>query len=137
MCKAILEAFIWLHSKSILHNDIKSDNIVIHGNMPKIIDFGKANMVSSCLTYSIQPGTAEHEQYEKYHRHLAYELRNIPGSSQSFKSDTYSIGHMFKHLSTRLLQPSDHITRLSRMMKNRDQKLRISLQNALHKLQLC
>ena len=136
ICKGILQAFIWLHSKKILHNDIKADNIVIHENMPKIIDFGKANMISSCLTYNIEPGTAEHKQYETYHRHLAYELRNTPGSTQSFKTDTYSIGYMFKHTGALIVPSSEHILRLAKMMKHQDPEKRISLLNVLHKLQL-
>ena len=47
LCKGIFDGFNFLHSKSILHNDIKADNIVIHNNFPKIIDFGKANSISS------------------------------------------------------------------------------------------
>lgn len=100
-----------MHSKHILHNDIKSDNIVIYDNVPKIIDFGKSNLVTSCLVYSIKPGTEEHDKYERFHRHLAYELRNIPGSTQSVMTDTYSIGYMFKHLSTITLPPNNRILR--------------------------
>lgn len=137
ICKEILDAFIWLHSKKILHNDIKSNNVIVHENSSKIIDFGKANMVSSSLTYNIKPGTVEHKQYEKYHRHLAFELRNIPGSHQSFKTDTYSIGHMLKHSSLCTIPPSEHIFKLAKLMKIQDSSSRISLYNALGKLQTC
>ena len=134
ICGEILEGFIWLHSKSILHNDIKADNIIIHDNLPKIIYFGKANIALRCLVYSIQPGTKEHERFEKFHRHLAYELRNIPGSSQSFLTDTFSIGYMFKHLSNKIAPPNMFILGLSKLMKYQNPDIRILLKNALNKI---
>ena len=135
LCKGIFDGFNFLHYKSILHNDIKADNIVIHNNVPKIIDFGKANIASHPLVYNVKPGTPEHETYEKWHRHLAYELRNIPGSSQSFKTDIYSIGYMLKHAGALTSPPCEQIILLGRLMKNQNPSQRISLQNSLDKLQ--
>ena len=134
ICKGVLQALLWLHSKKILHNDLKADNVVLHNDGPRIVDFGKANMESSSLTYNIEPGSAEHIQYETYHRHLAYELRNIPGSKQSFKTDTYSVGYMIKHLSALTKPPSNKLLGLARMMKTANSQQRISLENALDKL---
>ena len=34
-------------------------------------------------------------KYNKYHRHLAYELRYETNTYQSILTDTYSIGYMF------------------------------------------
>ena len=35
-------------------------------------------------------------KYDKYHRHLAYELRNETNTHQSILTDTYSISYMFQ-----------------------------------------
>lgn len=85
ICRGILEAFIWLHSKEILHNDIKSDNIVIHEGIAKIIDFGKANMVSNCLVYSIQPRSEEHGKYDQNIQPFIISYRISKTRTVSFK----------------------------------------------------
>ena len=130
ICKGILNAVIYLHKKKILHNDIKADNVVI-ANEVKMIDFGKATMLSSPLIYNIVPGSNECNMYNTRHRHIAYELRNIPGTKQSVKTDIYSVGYMFKHAAARISY--DPIIELGRLMK-RDIESRISAENALEKL---
>ena len=117
--------------KNILHNDIKCDNVVI-AEQVKIIDFGKATIVSSPLIYNIRKGTDASDVYNKRHRHLAYELRNIPFSSQCFKTDIYSIGYMFKHCAS-IIQYTP-IIQLGRLMKSQEIDDRISLANAIDKL---
>ena len=38
--KQIINPLIYCHSKNIIHGDIKPDNILLHNNVPIIIDFG-------------------------------------------------------------------------------------------------
>ena len=61
----------------------------------KIIDFGKCTMQNAPLKYNIKPGSERQKQCNKYHLHLAYELRNIPHSKQSIYTDIYSVGYIF------------------------------------------
>ena len=131
ICVGIIDAFQYLHKKLILHNDIKADNIIIADHV-KIIDFGKSNLVKSPLVYNIMSGSAESHTYNKHHQHLAYELRNCPGTKQSIYTDIYSIGYMFKHAAARI--PYEPIIELGRLMKSQDVTLRISLKNAMDKL---
>ncbi len=92
----VLNGISFMHSKKLLHNDVKSDNVII-ANVVKIIDFGKSTLISKPPLYNLVPGSEEQKKYNLVHRHLAHELRNIPGSKQTVLTDTYSIGHMFKH----------------------------------------
>ena len=131
ICKGVLNAIIFLHDRHILHNDIKADNIVI-ANEIKMIDFGKATMLTSPLEYNIAPGTAINSTYNTIHRHIAHELRNVPGSKQSIKTGIYSVGYMFKHAAAKILFKP--IIELGRLMKHCDIDGRISTQNALDKL---
>ena len=39
--------------------------------------------------------------YNKYHCHLTYELRHIPGSKVSCKTDIYSIGYILNVISNK------------------------------------
>lgn len=38
----VLSAIVWLHSKNILHRDIRIDNVVLHDGHARLIDFGAA-----------------------------------------------------------------------------------------------
>ena len=79
----ILNAFHFMHNKLILHNDIKGDNILITPDLtPRIIDFGKATLKTHPVVYNLS--CTESEKYNRCHRHLAYELRNIKGSKRFF-----------------------------------------------------
>lgn len=133
ICSGIIDGISHMHSKHLLHNDIKSDNMIIADTV-KIIDFGKTTLVSRPLVYNVVPGSKEHKKYNSVHRHLAHELRNIPGSSQTIATDTYSIGHMFKHAAATInFQP---IIQLGRAMKHISPFSRLSLASAIDKLKL-
>ena len=133
ICSGIIDGIAYMHSKHLLHNDIKSDNIII-ADAVKIIDFGKTTLVSRPLVYNVVPGSKEHKKYNSVHRHLAHELRNIPGSSQTIATDTYSVGHMFKHAAATInFEP---LIKLGRAMKHVSPFSRLSLANAVEKIKL-
>jgi hypothetical protein len=92
LCLSLLEGLEFMHLKTgILHNDLKADNIMmklapyLSGLIPKIVDFGKATHVSCPVVYRLS--ASQQLKYNRYHRHLAYELRNVQGSCQSFATD--------------------------------------------------
>ena len=86
----------YLHSKKILHTDIKNDNIVIVCNSgslsffsPVLIDFGKACLISEAHKKSLSK--EERSKYRKQHFHIAPEI--VEGTHPpSVKSDVYSVG---------------------------------------------
>ena len=88
------DSLCYLHKKNILHNDIKSDNIVVV-NLPSgafcpvLIDFGKACLANEGKTKVLSRN--EKAIYYKEHYHIAPEV--IEGlCPQSSKSDVYSFG---------------------------------------------
>ena len=88
-------ALVYLQSKQILHNDIKTDNILIEsttsGVRAILIDFNKACLSCDAKLYKLSP--EERQKYSKYHPQIAPEVRN--GSQpQSFASDIYSFGRI-------------------------------------------
>ena len=124
-----LNSVMVLHSFKILHNDLKGDNFIFTNTCVKLVDFGKATHFSNPKTYNIQPGSDTAKKYNTYHRHIAYELRNIPGSKQSVQTDVFSLGHMLKHLSA--LVPCDQVVELGRSMKVNEPDFRIPIEKAL------
>ena len=128
-----IQAVLYLHGEKILHNDLKADNFVLTSDCLKLIDFGKATMIISPKVYSIKPGSDLSKQYNTYHRHLAYELRNVPGSKQSVFTDIYSLGYMFKHVGPML--QCDEIVSSGRHMKVQEAEFRTPLTKALQIVQ--
>lgn len=88
-----VDALSFLHSKHILHNDIKGDNVIIskindHFS-PIIIDFGKAVDMAKAKVYQLP--AKDQEKYRKEHKQIAPEL--VRGThKQSTASDVYSFG---------------------------------------------
>ena len=132
VCRSVLEAVIYIHKKGILHNDIKSDNVVVAQARVVLIDFGKATLIKCPVIYNISPNSKEQNKYNQDHRHLAYELRNVPQSKQTIFSDIYSVGYMFKHSAAAL--PYDPIIELGRQMKTCQPIERLTLEVALKSL---
>ena len=52
-------------------------------------------MIDDQVVYYIKRRTEKHRRYNDIHKHLAHELRNIPGSHVSCESDIYSLGYNF------------------------------------------
>ena len=132
-CKGVLKGIQFMHKNNLLHNDIKSDNVIL-ANTTKVIDFGKATLISKPVYYNILPGSKEQEKYNKFHRHLAHELRNVLGTKQSPATDTYSIGYLFKHSAAYVSY--EPIVQLGRMMKCIQPSSRLSINNAIDKLKM-
>ena len=118
IARQVLEGISFLHQLTILHNDIKADNVILLGEFRtavKIIDFGKSTLLSNPLKYSLNH--AERMKYNKYHRHLAYELRNETNAYQSVLTDTYSIGYMFQLVGA--FEKFDFFENVGKQMKSR------------------
>uniref|UniRef100_A0A7M5WW61 Protein kinase domain-containing protein n=1 Tax=Clytia hemisphaerica TaxID=252671 RepID=A0A7M5WW61_9CNID len=96
VCLDLVRALDAFHDRGLLHNDLHSGNILLRDmRHVKIIDFGKCTLVDDPVMYSIKPGTAKHARYNTRHKHLAFELRNNPGSYVSYASDVYTLGYNF------------------------------------------
>lgn len=80
-------------------------------------------------TYNIIPGTDQYAQYEAYHRHLAHELRNEPGTPHSSLTDIYYVGYFIKHLR------NPDLISVGRELKAVPPSNRLSLQQGLALLQ--
>ena len=87
---------MFLHSHSILHNDIKCDNIVLYkdeeGLKPVLIDFGKACSVKEAHDKKLKKLSPEMKcVYRERHSHIAPEIVDGP-TAQSTATDVYSFG---------------------------------------------
>ena len=129
IARQVLERISFLHQLTILHNDIKADNVILLEEFRaavKIIHFGKSTLLSSPLKYSLN--YAERMKYNKYHRHLAYELRNETNIYQSVSTDTYSIGYMFQLVGA--FEKFDFFENEGKQMKSRSPIRRMSIDAA-------
>lgn len=96
----------YLHSHDkgpILHNDLKSDNIVVGNSFdcvePCIVDFGKACFLQNAKLYHLSTTDKEvdKEVYRKRHPQVAPELR-VGICKQSTASDLYSLGRILSSI---------------------------------------
>lgn len=101
----ITDSICYLHTMGVLHNDIKTDNIVVSVSpvnviTPILIDFSKATLISEGKIKVLT--AAEKDRYRKEHMQIAPEL--IEGTHpQSVKSDIYSQGIVFARIYLNLL----------------------------------
>ena len=93
--------------KNILHNDIKSDNILIEKMSPDfliiravLVDFNKACHLNEALLYKLS--TTEKIRYTRDHPQIAPEVRN-GYQKQSFASDVYSMGRIIQKINVAIL----------------------------------
>ena len=90
----------FIHDKGLLHNDLHSKNVLIRDKkFVKVIDFGKATLMDDPVVYNITPGSPKQQIYNERHKHLAYELRNVPNSAQTIQTDIFSLGFIMQLVS--------------------------------------
>ena len=106
--KQPVNALCYLHDKNILHNDIKSDNVLVvsesgdAGHSPVLIDSGKAKMFSEVKCKKLS--SEEKKVYREKHRHIAPEV--IEGTHPlCIYSDVFSLGRLVKFVSKDLELP--------------------------------
>ena len=103
ICLDLVRALSAFHEKGLLHNDIHPGNVLVRqGKYVKLIDFGKVTLMDDPTVYCIKPGSDRQKRYNTIHRHLAYELRNVPGSKTSYQSDIFSMGYVFDKIASHI-----------------------------------
>ena len=95
-------ALVYLKTKSILHNDIKNDNVLVervsdHEIRAVIIDFNKACFLHEGHLYQLTP--EQKMKYSKYHPQIAPEVCN-GFQKQSFASDIYAFGRVLQKINS-------------------------------------
>ncbi len=126
ICRKLVDGMTYLHEKGILHNDLHGKNIILRpDHSPVILDFGKATLISHPFIYNLVHGSKEQILYNKIHRHLAFELRNVPNSPQTTQTDVYSLGYNF----TNILNVNAHkdIAYVASQMTKKDPTCRFTL----------
>ena len=127
MCTQLLEAIKYLHEEvSILHNDIKMNNILIAKSLNLsssdlcdyqvvLIDFGKATKLSEGKRYHLSG--VEQAEYMRKFPHIAPEV--IEGETkQSTHSDIYSFGKVLFRLTNHGCLNGLHSFKQKNMLSN-------------------
>ena len=101
----MVSALKYLHDHDILHNDIKSDNIVIDDRCAALhcvlIDFGKSCFAVDGKLYKLSP--QERRRYSLEHPQVAPDLRDSRCKQSKF-SDVYSIGWVITQINDKFLK---------------------------------
>ena len=101
----MVSALKYLHDHNILHNDIKSDNVVIDDRSSSIqcvvIDFGKSCFAADGRYYTLTE--KEKRQYSIEHPQVAPDLRDGHCKQSQF-SDVYSLGRVITQINKKFLQ---------------------------------
>ena len=99
MCTNILkqtcEILMFIHERGFLHNDLKSNNVVIDGSetKPVIIDFGESCKI---VKARLRKPKVNIEKSMKKFPHIAPEIHG--GERQSIASDAFSFGYLVTRL---------------------------------------
>ena len=100
-----LSALVYLNDRNVLHNDIKTDNILIErlpsGIRSVLIDFNKACHSNEGQLYHLS--AKEKEKYAIRHPQIAPEVR-CGIMRQSFASDMYSFGRVLHKINGNALK---------------------------------
>ena len=111
------QAILHIHSRNILHNDIKLDNFIFSTSSksdiePILVDFGKACFIGQGKSYNLS--VSEKEEYKLNHPHLAPDLRDGL-YKQTTASDVFSFGFMLYTISKkRCITNRDNLRALSK-----------------------
>ena len=115
----IIYGMNYIHDKSIIHNDIKEDNVLLdidHDGQLKaaLIDFGKACRDGFGKKYTLS--SEEIKEYKSKHPHIAPDLRD-GFCSQDKLSDVFSFGRLVSIISKEVLPIPALCSLMSECMK--------------------
>ena len=124
----IVNGILHLHDNMlVLHNDIKVDNILIkNGDRAVIIDLGKVTPIAMPKIYNLNQ--EQRDAYNKLHRYLAYELRNVANARQTPLTDAYSFGYLLRKINV------PRFSELSQKLLLKTPSYRMNLSGALREL---
>ena len=83
---------------NVRKTSVSSDSVCLQLAFLGAPSVGKATLIKAPLRYNIIPGSKEQKLFNKIHKHLAFDLRNVPHSYQSALTDVYSLGYNFKSI---------------------------------------